>query len=124
MLGVSVVCAETDEHARWLAAPGGLAFLRLRQGRPGRYPTPEEAAARQLTPAEKEAIRGWTGSHVVGDPDTVVAQLAALVERTGVQELMLSTMVTDVAERRRSATLVAAAAGLIPAGAAAGAGPG
>lgn len=123
MLGVSVVCAETEEHARWLAAPGGLAFLRLRQGRPGRYPPPEEAAARQLTPAEKEAIRGWTGSHVVGDPDHVGAELAALVERTGVQELMVSTMVTDVAERRRSAELVAAAAGLHPAGAAAGAGP-
>lgn len=124
MLGVSVVCAETDEHARWLAAPGGLAFLRLRQGRPGRYPTPQEAAARQLTPVEKEAIRGWTGSHVVGDPDAVVGTLAALVERTGVQELMVSTMVTDPDERRRSAELVAAAAGLAPAGAAAGAGPG
>lgn len=124
MLGVSVVCADTDAHARWLAAPGGLAFLRLRQGRPGRYPTPEEAAARQLTPAEKEAIRGWTGSHVVGDPDHVAAELAALVARTGVQELMVSTMVTDADERRRSAELVAAAAGLTPAGAAAGAGPG
>ncbi len=124
MLGVSVVCAETDEHARWLAAPGGLAFLRLRQGRPGRYPTPEEAAERQLTPVEKEAIRGWTGSHVVGTPEAVVTALSALVERTGVQELMLSTMITDPAERRRSAALVAAAAGLIPAGAAAGAGPG
>ena len=40
MLGVSVICAETDERARWLASPGALAFLRLRQGRPDVYPTP------------------------------------------------------------------------------------
>ena len=44
MLGVSVVCASSDEHARWLAGPSALAFLRLRSGRPGVYPTPEEAA--------------------------------------------------------------------------------
>ena len=37
---------------------------------------------------------------------------------------MVSTMVTDVDERRRSAELVASAAGLTPAGAAAGAGAG
>ena len=44
MLGVSVVCAETDEQAEWLAAPGLLSFVRLRSGTPGRFPTPEEAA--------------------------------------------------------------------------------
>ena len=38
MLGVSVVCAATDEHARWLAGSGQLAFVRLRSGRPGRLP--------------------------------------------------------------------------------------
>ena len=51
MLGVSVVCAETDEHAQWLAAPGALSFVRMRSGRPGRFPTPEEAAAYELLSA-------------------------------------------------------------------------
>src|SRR5579863_4989960 len=41
MLGVAVVCAETDERARWLAGPSALSFVRLRSGRPGLYPTPE-----------------------------------------------------------------------------------
>ena len=44
MLGVNVLAAEADERARWLAGSGKLAFLRLRTGHPGRYPTPEEAA--------------------------------------------------------------------------------
>ena len=57
MLGVSVVCAETDEQARWLAGAGGLSFVRLRSGRPGRFPSPEEAAAHEYSPGERGAVR-------------------------------------------------------------------
>ena len=109
MLGVSVVCADTDAHARWLAAPQGLAMLRLRSGRPGPSPTPEEAAEYQYTPAEQELLRSITGSHVVGSPGTVRAALVELAERTGVQELMITTNVGDPVERLRSYELVATA---------------
>ena len=37
-------------------------------GRPGRFPTPEEAAAFHPTPAEKESIKAWSSSRIVGDP--------------------------------------------------------
>jgi luciferase family oxidoreductase group 1 len=99
MLGVSVVCGESDEHARWLAAPGALAFLRLRQGRPDVYPTPEEAAEYRFTPFERQQVDAWTRSHVVGGPDSVRERLESLVERTGVDELMVTTMVHAHAER-------------------------
>jgi luciferase family oxidoreductase group 1 len=112
MLGVNVVCAETDEGARWLAAPGVLAFLRLRSGRPGRYPTPEEAADYRFTPAEKEMVRSWTSSHVVGSPETVRRGLADLVAATGADELIVTTLTHDPADRRRSYELVAEVAGL------------
>ncbi|HKE74153.1 MAG TPA: LLM class flavin-dependent oxidoreductase [Acidimicrobiales bacterium] len=110
MLGVNVVCAETDERARWLAGPGTLAFLRLRSGRPGRYPTPEEAAEYTYTPAEREVIRGWTSSHVVGGPDTVRRRLAELVDATGADELIVTTLTHDPEDRLRSYALVAGAA--------------
>ena len=58
MLGVSVVCAETVEEARWLAGSGALAFLRLRSGRPGRYPTPEEASRLPLHAARARVGQG------------------------------------------------------------------
>jgi luciferase family oxidoreductase group 1 len=93
MLGVSVICGESDEHARWLAAPGKLAFLRLRQGRPDVYPTPEEAAEYRFTPFERQMLEDWTRQHVVGDVTTVRAELDALLERTGADELMVTTMV-------------------------------
>jgi luciferase family oxidoreductase group 1 len=114
MLGVSAMCAETDEEARWLAGPGALAFVRLRSGRPGRYPTPEEAAAYNFTPQEREVVKAWTGSHVVGSPETVRRRLVELVDRTDADELMITTMTHGPAARLRSYRLVADAAGLTP----------
>jgi luciferase family oxidoreductase group 1 len=112
MLGTAVTCAETVERARWLARPGDLAFLRLRAGRPGPFPTPEEAEAFHPTPSEKEAIRTWTASRIVGDPDMVRAELSELVARTGADELMVTTMAHGPADRLRSFELVAELAGL------------
>jgi luciferase family oxidoreductase group 1 len=113
MLGVSVVCAETTDYARFLAGSGALAFLRLRRGRPGRYPTPEEAAGYTYTPQERETVRAWTRSQIVGDPDTVRRGLADLAERTGADELMVTTMTHSPDARLTSYRLVAEAAGLV-----------
>jgi luciferase family oxidoreductase group 1 len=107
MLGVNVVCAATDEHASWLAGSGRLAFVRLRSGRPGRLPSPEEAAAHEYSALELEIGRSWTSSHVVGGPERVRELLLALVDRTGADELMITTMVHSHAERLRSYELVA-----------------
>jgi luciferase family oxidoreductase group 1 len=112
MLGVSVVCAETDEEARWLAGAGALAFLRLRSGRPGRFPTPEEAAAYQQTPGERHLLESRRASQVIGSPRTVREGLAELVASTGADELMVTTMVHGPADRLRSYRLVAEAVGL------------
>jgi alkanesulfonate monooxygenase SsuD/methylene tetrahydromethanopterin reductase-like flavin-dependent oxidoreductase (luciferase family) len=112
MLGVSVVCAETVDEARWLAGSGALAFLRLRSGRPGRYPTPEEAAGYRYTPHEREVVKAWTSSHIVGDPPAVRAALAELAERTGADELMVTTLTHSPDARLASYRLVADAAGL------------
>lgn len=114
MLGVSVVCAETDERARWLAAPGALSFLRLRSGRPGRFPTPEEAAAYEYAPQELALLNSRVSSQIIGDPDTVRAGLAELVERTGADELMITTAIHAYADRVRSYELIAEVVGLQP----------
>jgi luciferase family oxidoreductase group 1 len=112
MLGVAVVCAETDKEAKWLAGSSALAFVRLRSGRPGRYPTPEEAAEYNFTPFEREIVKGWQRSHIAGSPESVLRQLDELVERTEGDELMLTTMTHAPAARLRSYELVAEATGL------------
>jgi luciferase family oxidoreductase group 1 len=107
MLGVAVICAATDERAQWLAGPGRLAMVRLRTGRPGRYPTPEQAAEYTFTPMEREVSKGLGRSSIVGSVATVRAGLRELVERTGANELMITTMVHGPADRLESYRLVA-----------------
>ena len=107
MLGVGVICADTDERAQWLAGPGRLAMVRLRTGRPGRYPTPEEAAAYTFTPQEKEIAKSLGRSAVVGSVETVREGLRALAQRTGAHELMITTMVHGFEDRLESYRLVA-----------------
>ncbi len=107
LVGVAVVCAETDEEARWLHGSAKLSFLRLRSGRPSTLPSPEEADAHEYSDAEREFVESWTASHVVGSPAAVRAGLLELQERTGADELMLTTNVYDHAMRLRSYELVA-----------------
>ena len=118
MLGVAVLCADDHERAR-LPQPS-LATSRssgcARVG-PGPFPTPEEAAAFNPTPHEKELIRSWSVSRIVGDPEEVGAELAALLDRTGADELMVTTMVHGHDDRVRSYRLLAELAGLSPAAA-------
>ncbi|HZO63088.1 MAG TPA: LLM class flavin-dependent oxidoreductase [Gaiellaceae bacterium] len=110
MVGVAVVCAETDEEARRLHASARLSFLRLRTGRPSTLPSPEEALAYPYSPDESAFIEGWTASHAVGSPATVREQLLDLQARTDADELILTTNVYDHADRLRSYELVAGAA--------------
>lgn len=107
MVAVNVFCAETDERAHWLAGPAGLSFLRLRSGRPQPLATPEEAAAYPYTEVEQEFMAQRLEGQAVGSPETVRRQLTHLLERTGADELMLTTMVYDIEDRIRSFELVA-----------------
>ncbi|MGE5272904.1 MAG: LLM class flavin-dependent oxidoreductase [Verrucomicrobiota bacterium] len=113
MVGVAVVCAETDEHARRIHEPAKLAFLRLRSGRPSTLPSPEEAAGYEYSPDERRFVDDWTASHIVGSPETVRKQLLGLQERTAADELILTTNVYNHAERLRSYELVAVAAATV-----------
>ncbi len=107
LVAVSVLATETDEQAAYLAGSGRLGFLRLRSGRPGPFPSPDEAAAYAFTPAEDATLRQWTGSHVIGGPDTVRAGLRDLLERTSADELMITSNAFDHRDRVRSYEIVA-----------------
>ena len=106
MVGVAVVCAETDEEAQWLHGSARLSFLRLRTGNPSTLPSPEEAAAFEYTDESRSFVDSWTASHVVGSPETVRAGLDELQQRTQANELILTTNVWDHAARLRSYELI------------------
>jgi luciferase family oxidoreductase group 1 len=112
ILAVSVVCAETEERARHLAWTLDLSWVRLRSGRLGPLPTPEEAKAYPYTPQERAAIHDYRELHIVGSPATVRARIEALLEDVQVEEVMVSSMIHSQEERLRSYELVAEAFGL------------
>lgn len=107
MIAASVLAAESDAAARRLALPGALQFLRLRQGNPGLVPSPEEAAAHPYTEQERAFVEDRLAAQVIGSPDTVRDGVRALVETTGVDELMVVTSAHAGADRLRSYELLA-----------------
>ena len=107
MVAVAVICAEDDETARFLSRAARLSMARLRSGRPTRFPSNEEAAAYEFSPKDEAKISDLSGSAIVGGPDTVRHRLEELAAETRADELMVTTMVYDHADRMRSYELVA-----------------
>src|ERR671932_2040634 len=107
ILAVAVVCGETDEHARMLASSMELAWVRMRSGKPGPLPSPEEAMAYPYTPAERRLADSYRSMQIAGDPQAVRARIEELAEHTAADEVMLTTNVYDHAERLRSYELLA-----------------
>ena len=106
-IGVPVICAETSERARWLAGPSSLSFVRLRTGRPTALPTPEEVAAYDFSPMERELLRAWEAPLIMGDPLEVLAGLGELAARTEVDEIFVTSNVHGHADRLHSYELLA-----------------
>ncbi len=109
ILAISVVCAETAERADYLAASMDLTWVRLQRGELGRLPSPEEALAYPYTPVERSVVRNYRALVITGDPATVRSRIDALVEETGADEVMVSSMIHSHEERLRSYELVAEA---------------
>ena len=68
--------------------------------------SPEEAASHDFTPDEEAVVSSVAKGHIFGSPETVEAGLTDLIERTGADELIISTMVYDQSDRLKSYELV------------------
>ncbi|HEX6106774.1 MAG TPA: LLM class flavin-dependent oxidoreductase [Gemmatimonadales bacterium] len=108
MLGVNVFAAATDAEATRLYTSLQQAFVNLRRGRPGPLPPPDEHLAERLAPGDRLLIEQMLSCSVVGAPETVRHGLTAFAERTGADELMLTSQIHDHAARLRSYEIVAA----------------
>jgi luciferase family oxidoreductase group 1 len=111
-IGVFVICAETEERARYLAASRDLARLRSRQGILQPFPPPEEALAYPYTDIERRFVEHSRRRQIVGTPDRVGAGIEALAASYGVDEVVVLTITHDFEARKRSYALLAEACGL------------
>jgi luciferase family oxidoreductase group 1 len=109
MLGLNVFAADTDDEARVLFTSLQQAFVNLRRGQPGPLPPPVAGFEEQLTPMERLMLGDALACSIVGSPDVVRRGLAAFVERTGADELMVTAQIFDHAARLRSFEITAAA---------------
>lgn len=113
ILTISAICADTVERTDQLATSMALGVIRMRQGRPGKLPSPEEAMAHTYTADEQDQVRRYLRAQVLGDGPTVAARLNELVEETQADEVMLMTAVHDHCERVRSYELISEAMALV-----------
>ncbi|TLQ45719.1 LLM class flavin-dependent oxidoreductase [Streptomyces marianii] len=112
LIGVAALASDDAREARRQVMTGVLSMLRLRTGRPGLIPSPEEAEAYDFGPMEREFVDGRLADIVHGTPDEVRAGLDALQKRTGADELMITASAHGGEARLRSYELIADAYGL------------
>ncbi|TFW31446.1 LLM class flavin-dependent oxidoreductase [Massilia horti] len=107
MLGFNVVAADTEEQAKLYASSMQQAFVNLRSGRPARLPPPVDGYLDQIGPAERTMLEHTLSCSAIGARDAVAAQLKAFVNRTGADELMITSQIFDHAARLRSYEITA-----------------
>jgi luciferase family oxidoreductase group 1 len=109
MLGFNVFAADTDEEAAILATSMQQAFVNLRSGRPSRLKPPVPGYYDLLAPHEQLMLSNVMSSSAIGAPDTVRKKLAAFIEKTGADELMITCQMFDHQARLRSFEIAAQA---------------
>jgi luciferase family oxidoreductase group 1 len=107
MLGINVVAAETDAEARRIFTSAQQQFVNLRRGTPGQLPPPIDDIDDYATPMERAGIDQALAAAVVGAPETVRRGLAAFIDRTGADELIIAGHIYDHAARLRSYEIAA-----------------
>jgi luciferase family oxidoreductase group 1 len=107
MLGFNVFAADTDEEAQFRATSMQQAFVNLRSGRPSRLQPPSKGSLEQLGAQERAMLDQVLSCSAIGSPATVAAQLKAFIERTGADELMITSQIFEHAARLRSYEITA-----------------
>jgi alkanesulfonate monooxygenase SsuD/methylene tetrahydromethanopterin reductase-like flavin-dependent oxidoreductase (luciferase family) len=108
MVSADVVVADDDAAARELASGYGPWVASIRAGDGAiLYPTPAEAAAYPWTPEARELVVDRVDTQFVGSPSTVARGLRTLVAAAGADELLITTITHDHADRVRSYELLA-----------------
>ncbi|MFH9955760.1 LLM class flavin-dependent oxidoreductase [Streptomyces roseolus] len=107
-VSADVVVAEDDATARELAT-GYAPWVRSIRTAEGAipFPTPAQARAHAWTEADRALVADRVDTQFVGSPGRVADRLEQLREATGADELIITTLTHDHADRVRSYRLLA-----------------
>ncbi|MFL5355763.1 LLM class flavin-dependent oxidoreductase [Archangium sp.] len=109
MVCVNAFAADTDAEAQRLVTSLQQQFINLRRGQPGPLQPPVDSLEGRWSPMEKAGVEHALSYSVLGSPETVRRGLAAILEQTAPDELMVTGQIYDHAARLRSFELVAEA---------------
>jgi alkanesulfonate monooxygenase SsuD/methylene tetrahydromethanopterin reductase-like flavin-dependent oxidoreductase (luciferase family) len=99
-VSADVVVGESDDHAAELASGFRHWVRSIRTGAGAiPFPTPEEAAALPWTDEDDGLVSDRLSTQIVGSPSTAVERLEQLREATGADELVITTITHDHADR-------------------------
>ncbi|WP_417247942.1 LLM class flavin-dependent oxidoreductase [Celeribacter sp.] len=107
MVAAGVWAAETDAEAHFLRTSQELAFARLISGKPGKLPRPIEDIEAQVPSQVLARVRQSLSCSATGSPDTVRAQLSAIIDKNQPDEMIVTSMVHDHTARIRSFEIAA-----------------
>lgn len=107
-VSADVVVAEDEATAHELATGYGLWVRSIRTAEGAiPFPTPEEARAWEWTEEDRELVQDRIDTQFVGTPAQVADQLEVLQRAVGADELVVTTITHDHADRVRSYALLA-----------------
>jgi luciferase family oxidoreductase group 1 len=107
MLGFNVFAADSDEEAQIRATSMQQAFVNLRSGRPAKLPPPLPGYREKVGPAERALLDSVLSCAAIGSPATVQQGLKDFIDRTGADELMITSQMFDHQARLRSYEIAA-----------------
>lgn len=114
MIGVNVICAETDEEAEHLATSAYQQFLNIIRGRTGQLQPPIDNMEELWSIQERAIVKGQLGFSAIGSPETVRAQLEQFQQMTNADEMIVASAIYDHKARLRSYELLADVTGIKP----------
>ncbi len=107
-VSADVVVADDEAAARELAAGYGLWVRSIRSGEGAiQFPTPDEARRHAWTDKDLALVADRVDTQFVGSPKQVADKLEQLRDATGADELIVTTITHDHADRVRSYELLA-----------------
>ncbi len=107
MAVLNVFAADTDADGARLMTSLQQAFLALRRGQPGRLPPPVDQLGTEMHPLERRGLAEALSCTAAGSPETVRKGIERFIERTRVNELMITSNIYDHTARLRSFEIVA-----------------
>ena len=102
MAAFNIIAAETDAEAEYLASSMQQSFVSLRTGNPRQMPPPVEDYRASLPPSHTAMLDNVLSASAIGAADTVKAGVAAFIERTKADEVIVACSVFDHEKRKRS----------------------